>query len=156
MQRQQQTGQQTDQPEGHTHQPFCVPSSPSTPTASEASYMCDFSSPPPGTTSSWSSPPTPGGIDAVSPTASYGLGGLTLGVGGASVPGSTNSTPRNGLKRLHEEDKEGPQQSHTPDEQVKEDEGEKVDSMAVVKDIRESNSTASKPGTEAASMDVDI
>ena len=150
MQRQ----QQNDQPESHTHQPFRVPSGPSTPAASDESYGYGFSSPPPGTTSSWSSPPTPGGIDAASPSASYGLGGLTLGVGGASVPGSTNSTPRNGLKCLPEEDKEGPQQSHTQDEQVK-DEGGKIDSVAVNKDISESNSTASKSGSEAASMDVD-
>jgi hypothetical protein len=147
--------QQNDQPESHTHQPFRMPSGPSTPAASDGSYGYGFSSPPPGTTSPWSSPPTPGGIDAASPSASYGLGGLTLGVGGASVPGSTNSTPRNGLKCLPEEYKEGPQQSHTRDEQVKEDEGGKIDSVAVNADISETNSTASKPGPEAASMDVD-
>jgi len=141
--------QQQQQPEPQTHQPFRVPSGPSTPAFSERSYGFDFPSPAPGSSSSWSSPPTPGAPDAPSPGALYGLGGLTLGAGAANTPSSTNATPRNGLKNLPEE------QHHQQMEAGVGGGKEGKVEVAVSKQLSESSSTTSKCDPEAARMDVD-
>jgi hypothetical protein len=74
---------------------------------------------------------------------------LTLGGGGASVAGSTHSTPRNGLKSLPEEER---LEEQWEEEQVKD---VKVEVMAS-EEVSESTPTTQKPGgPEAASMDVD-
>jgi hypothetical protein len=138
--------QQQQQPESPTHQPFRVPSGPPTPAFGDGSGY-DF---PLSTLSPWSSPPA--SFDAPSPGVSYGLGGLTLGKRGASIPGSTNSTPRNGLQDLPEE--EG-QQPLTEAVRVKDNKVERVE-VEIDKDVSESSPLTLKPDSEAVGLGMDI
>ena len=146
VQRQQQQHQQSEP------QPSNDPSGPPTPTASESSREYDFSTAHAGPSSSRSAPPTPGGIDAPSPSVSHGLGKLTLGRGGDTVPGSTNSTPRNRLICLPEEEKAGPQQVKT-EMHIREAEEGKVE-VAGSGEVAESNPTT-KPEPDVVKMEVD-
>jgi hypothetical protein len=75
-----------------------------------------------------------------------------LGRGGATAPGSTNSTPRNKLICLPEEEKEGPQQVKT-EMRVREAEEGKAE-VAVSREVAESNLTT-KPEPDVVKMEVD-